>query len=244
MADPDFPIFSFDKHFNKVFQPQRGASTKSAREPSASASKNAYRVRTHRHPLLSFPTALAVDRSTGDVIIADSGSSTVLRLRPGDADTKLVIVAGEQFRPGAGARNCELRKARFQGLEGICCDSTGSVFVAEEQTADVRCIDLRRQRVEVVCSLGCTATAAVKAVCIDAFGTLYFTDTHDRCIYRVTAGGPLKVRRLSGFVVNHEISLLASAGRLLAASSALETACACAAGLPHRSELIRLALRP
>lgn len=146
---------------------------------------------------VSWPDSVVIDRSRSTdgetvLVLADSTSHTLHRCKqPMTSDQKLELLAGTPYEPGA--RNGACSSARFNTITAIACDSAGRVLVAEELNACVRLVDPAKDAVSLVHGWFHDAGTQLRAVCVDPFGTVYCSELRDRCIYRLTSQGPLKI---------------------------------------------------
>lgn len=79
------------------------------------------------------PSGLALDKA-GNVIVADTGTSTIRRISPNGAVT---ILAGDGV---AGYRDGPAASARFNGPIGVAADDKGNVYVADSYNDRIRLI--------------------------------------------------------------------------------------------------------
>jgi len=142
---------------------------------------------------LELPTALALDRTTGNLYITDAVAQTVLRLAP---DLKLSVVAGKTGETGSA--NGPALSARFFEPSGLMLAGDGSIILADTSNSSIRQIiadgavtTYAGQSGSPGSTDGNTGTARFNApvgVTGDLSGNVIVTDQGDHTV-RLIAGG-------------------------------------------------------
>lgn len=139
-----------------------------------------------------FPEGVAVDRA-GTVYVGDSNDNTIEKIAPSG---EVTVLAGS---PGkTGAADGKGSKARFSYPAGIALDSTGNIYVADENNNAIRKVTPRG----VVTTLaggrgqgsrdGKGSLASFRgptAVAVDAAGNVFVSDYGNSTLRKVTAAG-------------------------------------------------------
>jgi hypothetical protein len=139
----------------------------------------------------TYPTGVAVD-SSGNVYVADRGNHTIRKVTPtGDVTT----LAGS---PGQyGSQDGTGSGARFYYPTGVAVDSSGNVYVADQQNHTIRKVT---QAGVVTTFAGIAGLAGSddgmpgtfndpSGIAVDASGTLYVADQQNQTIRLVTPAG-------------------------------------------------------
>lgn len=129
---------------------------------------------------LNHPKGVIIDNA-GNVFIADTAHSQIVKVTPAGAASVLVITG---LTTGLSAP------------EGIALDSSGNLYVAD--TGNNRMVMLTSAGAGSVVDLGGMALASPRGVVIDAAGNLYFSDTGNNRIVKLPAGGSAAVLSITG----------------------------------------------
>jgi len=132
----------------------------------------------------SYPTGLAADAS-GNVYVADTGNSTIRRIKPDGTVSTLAGLAGQQ-----GSADGFGSSARFEAPVGLAVDRNGDIYVADVYSYTIRKVTPGGDVTTVAGSpnggqvdVDGTGTRALfwgpRAVAIDRGGNLYVTDYDD-----------------------------------------------------------------
>jgi sugar lactone lactonase YvrE len=139
------------------------------------------------------PQGIAVD-SAGNVYVADTNNSTIRKVTAAGTVTTMAGVAGQDAATdGVGSA------ARFDGPYAVAVDSSGNVYVADFFNATIRKIT-SAGTVTTLAGLAPLAGftdatgAAAKfnqtyGLAVDAGGNVFVSDTYNRAIRKITAGG-------------------------------------------------------
>ena len=109
---------------------------------------------------------------SGNVFISDSIAHIILKC---DRAGNVRVYAGLAGTPGNNGENTvTAANARFNAPEGICCDKSGNVYVADTGNNQIRVISLS-QNVSIVAGDPATKAGYVDGPCLDA----RFSEPHD-----------------------------------------------------------------
>lgn len=128
-------------------------------------------------PLIA-PRNVAVDDSSGDLLIADFDGHRVYRLRPGSG---LAVEAGAGSS-GYSGDGGSATAAQLSYPAGLAVDKTGAVYIGDTQNHAVR-----RVSGKVITTVA--RANAPTGLAIDAAGTLHIADAGSGQILRVTVSG-------------------------------------------------------
>lgn len=139
------------------------------------------------------PRSLAVD-GAGNVYVADTNNNTVRKITAGGRVTTLAGAAGQ-----VGSADGVEGSARFNGPYAVALDSVGNAYVADFFNSTIRQIS-PGGTVTTLAGLaghsGATDGAGSAArfnqsygLAVDSGGNVFVSDTYNRAIRRVTAGG-------------------------------------------------------
>jgi sugar lactone lactonase YvrE len=146
--------------------------------------------------LLSYPTGIATDTS-GNLHIMDLGNNRVRMVNASDGNISTIAGTGAVGNSGDGVL---ATKATFNYPMGIAVDSSGNVYIADQNNAIIRRISTSGI-INTVAGNGQFGYSgenvqAVKAtllaptgVAVDASGTMYIADSGNQRIRRVDPGG-------------------------------------------------------
>jgi sugar lactone lactonase YvrE len=137
---------------------------------------------------------LAIDNS-GNLIVADYGNQTIRKVTPGGVVTTLAGSPGVQ-----GSTNGPAKQALFKYPRGVAVDSTGVIYVSDEQNNTIRKIATDG----TVSTLAGTANSqggsndgtgpaaqfqSPEGIAVDKAGNVYVADSNNALIRKVTPGG-------------------------------------------------------
>lgn len=124
------------------------------------------------------PKGLAVD-AEGNVYVADSDNHTIRKITSAGVVSTLAGRAGAVgYTDGTGS------SARFISPSGVAVDGSGNVYVAQSSS-------LRKITSMGVVSTVRTVPGSLTGIAVDGDGTLYFTDSYNPTIRRITSAGVL-----------------------------------------------------
>lgn len=158
--------------------------------------------------LLGTPEDVEID-SAGGLLIADSGGNRVHRILSGGTP---VVVAGTG-EAGFSGDNGQALSARLSAPQGVAAGPGGAVYIADTNSHRVRRVEangvIRTVAGTGVAGNSLDARLAVQAginaptgIAVDAAGDVWFADTGNHMIRRLTTSGmllPLAGNGLSGF---------------------------------------------
>jgi len=137
------------------------------------------------------PTGIAADQ-TGTVYVADAGNFIVRKVSAQGVVTTLAgtpTISGTADGVGASAQ--------FTAMEGIAVDSTGNLYLADNQA--IRKISASGNVTTLAGLPGTSGSAdgtgsaarfnGVYGVCVDSSGNVYATDLNNQTIRKITSGG-------------------------------------------------------
>ncbi|MEY8689785.1 MAG: SMP-30/gluconolactonase/LRE family protein [Leptothrix sp. (in: b-proteobacteria)] len=84
------------------------------------------------------PMGIALDPSSGDILVADTGSHTIRRI---DANGNVSTVAGKADKPGMDAKSVPVTTALFREPQALAVDTAGAIYVADTGNHLIRKID-------------------------------------------------------------------------------------------------------
>jgi len=147
------------------------------------------------------PTGVAVD-SSGTMYVADSGNNRIRKITPGGVVTTLSGSGSASFSDGLGTA------ASFKTTTGVAVDSSGTVYVADNNNHRIRAITPAGAVSTFAGSgvygfsngLGPAASFAYPAgVAVDSSGTVYVADFYNHRIRAITPGGIVSTLAGSGY---------------------------------------------
>lgn len=144
------------------------------------------------------PEALAVDPTSGDVFVADTGNHAIRRITPAGLVSTFSGVLGLR-----GLVDGPAQSARFSGPAGIAIDSTGRIYVADTGNSRIRTLapdGSATSGLWVPCSVpvwlqctkddfGSASLCRPRGLAIDPTGDLWVADTGEGLIRRVRLDG-------------------------------------------------------
>ena len=139
------------------------------------------------------PTGIAVD-TAGNLYVSDDSNGVVRKIAPDGTVSTLAGQSGQHGdTDGTGT------SARFNGPRGIAVDGAGNVYVADENSSDIRKITPAGVVTTVAGVSGKTGSAdgpgatatfnAPRALAVDASGTIYVADTDSATIRKIAPDG-------------------------------------------------------
>lgn len=141
------------------------------------------------------PMGIALDPSSGDILVADTGSHTIRRI---DANGNVSTVAGKAGKPGAVAG--QVTTALFREPQALAVDAVGAIYVADTGNHLIRKID--KSAVTVLAGSagnqgdddgGCVAKARLNSpqgLVVTGGGEIYVADTGNATIRRISLSSP------------------------------------------------------
>ena len=144
---------------------------------------------------LKFPRGLAVDAS-GSVFVSDSGNGVIRKIGT-DGVIRIVAGNGQIGYQGDGG---PATGASFRVPRGLAVDAGGNLYIADSFNARIRKVGTDGQ-ISTFAGTGRFARSGdggpateanigfVHGLAFDANGNLYFSDTYNHCIRRITADG-------------------------------------------------------
>jgi hypothetical protein len=152
------------------------------------------------------PEAVAVDRSSGNIYVADTWNHTIRAITSGGVVTTLAGLAGTSgTNDGVGST------ARFYQPQGIAVDNSGNIYVADTANQTIRKVTSGGSVSTLAGSAGNYGSAdgtgtnarfyRPAALTVDTFGNVYVADYFNSTVRMVTPGGA--VSTLAGLVGNY-----------------------------------------
>jgi uncharacterized repeat protein (TIGR01451 family) len=141
----------------------------------------------------NFPSAVAVD-SSNNVYVADGDNNTIRKIAPGGVVTTLAGLAGS-----IGSADGTGSAARFNFPSAVAVDSSGNVYVADENNNTIRKITPAGVVTTLAGLAGSygsadgTGSAArfyyPAGIAVDSSGNVYVADTYNNTIRKITPDG-------------------------------------------------------
>jgi sugar lactone lactonase YvrE len=141
----------------------------------------------------SMPESLTLDVDQ-NIIVADTGNSTIRKITPGGVVTTLAGAAGQ-----TGSVDGPGTAARFYSPEGVAAAPSGNLFVTDSfndtvrkiiPSGDVSTLGGRAGMEGSMDGVGCAARfLRPRGIAVDSGGTIYLTDYDSRLIRKITSGG-------------------------------------------------------
>jgi len=150
----------------------------------------------------NYPTGVAVD-SAGNVYVGDEGNHRIRKITA----AKVLVVSTIAGSATAGFRDGTGTSARFHTPHGMAVDSSGNVYVADDDNHRIRKITAAG----VVSTLAGSGTGGHRdgtgtaaqfnrpyGVALDTSGNVYVADSHNHRIRKITAAGEVSTIAGSG----------------------------------------------
>jgi len=147
---------------------------------------------------LNLPTGIAIDKGN-NVYIADGENNRVRKI---DVNTGIITTFAGDGSAGFSGDNGPATAATFNGVEDICFDMNGNLFIADYANNRIRKVNnsgivttVAGNGINGFTADGVAATSAainsVWGVCTDAIGNLYFNDSLNTMLRKVSTAGIL-----------------------------------------------------
>lgn len=142
----------------------------------------------------NYPTAIAVDSTSGNIYVADSNNSIIRKITSAGVVTTLAGTAGV-----VGSTDATGASASFSGsIAGLAVDSSGNIFLADAFNSKIRKIT----SAGVVTTYAGTGAAGYvegnaasakfntpKGIAVDSLGNVYVADTGNNVIRKINTSG-------------------------------------------------------
>ena len=139
----------------------------------------------------NFPTGLCCD-SSGNVYVSDSNNHRIRKITPNGVVNTLAGSGIAGFSNGTGT------VAQFNSPDGLCCDASGNLYIADTSNNRIRKITPTGVVTTIAGSgvagyLDGTGTTAIfknpRGLCVNSIGDIYVADTDNNRIRKITASG-------------------------------------------------------
>ncbi len=144
--------------------------------------------------LFYLPGGIALDPTTGNIIVADAGNETIRKVTPAGVVTTFAGTAGT-----AGSNNGTGTSATFNGPSNVAVDSSGNIYVADAGNEVIRKITTAGVVSTLAGHVGRSGSTngtgtgarfnAPLGVAVDSSGNVYVADAGNDVIRKITSGG-------------------------------------------------------